>query len=215
MRTIKPVGYLALLAGILGGCFAAGRATSSAGGRPNPIVLEHGIPVGVQRTPQGAVAAADEYLAVEQETVERDPARFGSVVRVDYAPSVRQSTVAAGAADRSSDPAGMALWANGGQSFTVIGASRLDWYRSGEAQVTLWGGQVFWGPGRPPTQAWALAQTTLVWRHGRWLVLAMLTLPAPAPSPAALSGADPGAETSTAFDSQLRGFTSVSYGAPG
>ena len=215
MRAIKPVGSLALLVGVLAGCFAAGRATVSAGGRLNPIVLEHGIPVGVQRTPSGAVAAADEYLAVEQETVERDPARFASVVRVDYAPSIRQSTIAAGTADRSGDPAGMALWANGGQSFTVIGASRLDWYRTGEAQVTLWAGQVFWGPGRPPTQAWARAQTTLVWRNGRWLVLAMRTLPSPAPSPAALSGADPRAETSTTFDSQLRGFTSVSYGGPG
>ena len=215
MRPIKPIGYLALLSGILGGCFAAGRATVSAAGRPNPIVFERGIPVGVQHTPRGAVAAADEYLAVEQETVERDPARFGSVVRVDYARSIRQSTIAAGAADRSGDPAGMVLWADGGQSFTVIGASRLDWYRSGGAQVTLWAGQVFWGPGRAPTQAWALAQTTLVWRHGRWLVLAMRALPDHAPSPAALSGADPRAETGAAFDSQLRGFTSVSYGAPG
>ena len=215
MRAIKPVGSLALLAGILAGVFGAGRATVSAAGRPNLIALEHGIPVGVRRTPRGALVAAEEYLAVEQETVERDPPRFASVVHVDYAPSIRQSTIAAAAADRSSDPAGMALWANGGQSFTVIGAGRLDWYRNGGAQVTLWAGQVFWGPGRPPTQAWALAQTTLVWRNGRWLVLAMRALPDHAPSPAALSGADPRAETTTTFDSQLRGFTSVSYGAPG
>jgi hypothetical protein len=215
VRAIKPVGSLALLAAILAGCFAAGRATVSAAGRPNPIVREHGIPVGVQPTPQGALAAAAEYLAVEQATVERDPARFASVVQVDYAPSIRQSAIAAGAGDRSSDPVGMALWANGGRSFTVIAANRLDWYRRGGAQITLWAGQVFWGPGRPPTQAWALAQTTLVWRNGRWLVLALRALPARAPSPAALSGADPRDETSATFDSRLRGFTPVSYGAPG
>jgi hypothetical protein len=215
VRAIKPVGSLALLAGILAGCFAAGRATVSAAGRPNPIVLAHGIPVGVQPTPQGALAAADEYLALEQETIERNPARFAAVVKVDYAPSIRQSTIAAGAADRRSDPVGIALWANGGQSFTVIAASRLDWYQSGRAQITLWAGQVFWGPGRPPTQAWALAETTLVWRNGRWLVFAMRALPDHAPSPAALSGAEARAETNTTFDSQLRGFTSVSYGAPG
>jgi hypothetical protein len=215
VRAIKPVGYLALLAGVLVGCFAAGRATVRAGGRPNPIVLKHGIPVGVRRTPQGAVAAADEYLAVEQQTVERDPVRFASMVEADYAPAIRQSTIAAGAADRRSDPVGMALWANGGQSFTLIAASRLDWYRSGRAQVTSWAGQVFWGLGRAPTQAWALARTTLAWRNGRWVVLAMRALADPAPSPAALSAADPRDETSAAFYSQLRGFMPVSYGAPG
>jgi hypothetical protein len=130
-------------------------------------------------------------------------------------PSIRQSTIAAGGSDRRNDPRGMALWANGGQSFTLIGASRLDWYRTREAQVTSWAGQVFWGPGRAPTQAWALAQTTLAWRNGRWVVLAMRALPDPAPSPAALSGADPRAQSSVAFYSQLRGFTPVSYGAPG
>src|SRR5205085_8118152 len=125
MRAIKPVGSLTLLAGILVGCFAAGRATVGAAGSPNPIALERGIPVAVQRTPRGAVAAADEYLAVEQETVERDPVRFASMVKADYAPSIRRSTIATGAANRRSDPIGMALWANGGQSFTLIAASRL------------------------------------------------------------------------------------------
>jgi hypothetical protein len=215
VHAIKPVGSLALLIGALGGCFVAGRATVTAGGPRNPIVLERGIPVGVQRTPHGAVAAADEYLAIEQETVERDPIGFASLVEADYAPSIRQSTIAAGGSDRRSDPRGMALWASGGQSFTLIGASRLDWYRTREAQVTSWAGQVFWGPGRAPTQAWALAETTLAWRNGRWVVLGMRTLPDPAPSPAALSGADPRAQSSVAFYSQLRGFAPVSYGAPG
>jgi hypothetical protein len=215
VRAIKPIGSLAVLAGALVGCFIAGRATVSVNRRPNPIVLERGIPVGVQRTPQGAVAAADEYVAVEQDTIERDPARFGSMVEVDYARSIRQSATASAAAIRRSDPAGMALWADGGQSFTLIAASRLDWYRSGGARVTSWAGQLFWGPGRAPTQAWALAQTTLAWRDGRWVVLAMRTLPDPAPSPAVLSAADPRADTTEAFYSQLRGFVPVNYGAPG
>ena len=215
VRAFTPLGSLALLAGVLVGCFVAGRATVTVGGRPNPIVLERGIPVGVQRTPRGAVAAADEYVAVEQETVERDPVRFASMVKADYAPSIRRSTIATGAANRRSDPIGMALWANGGQSFTLIAASRLDWYRNAAARVTSWAGQVFWGPGRAPTQAWALVETTLAWRNGRWVVLAMRALPDHAPSPAALSAADPRDETSDAFYSQLRGFTPVSYSAPG
>ena len=215
MRAIKPLGFVALLAGVLAACFAAGRATVSASAPPNPIVLKRGIPMGVLRTAPGALAAADDYLAVEQETVERDPVRFASLVEADYAPSIRQSTMAAGASDRRSDPGGMTLWADRGESFTVIGASRLDWYRSGGARVTAWAGQVFWGPERPPTQAWALAQITLAWRNGRWMVLAMRRLADPAPSPAALSGAEPRDETSAAFYSQLGGFAPVSYGAPG
>jgi hypothetical protein len=206
---MRPVGLLAVLAGVPAGCFAAGRATVSAGGRPNPIVLERGIPVGVQHTREGALAAADEYLALEQESVERDPARFASLVETDFAPSIRHTTLAAAASDRQADLGGMALWADGGQSFTVIAASRLDRYRSVAAGITSWAGQVFWGPERAPTEAWALARITLGWRNGRWVVRAMRGLGDPAPSPAALSGADPVEQTSVAFSSQLRGFTPV------
>jgi hypothetical protein len=170
--------------------------------------------VGVDHTPTGAVAAADDYVASEQATVERDPERFAALVSEDYVPDLTASALTGARADRAGDPGGMRLWAKGGQSLTAIGAHRLDSYRGGAAQVTLWVGQIFWGPGRPPCQVWGLTRATLVWQGGRWQVSSMITLPTPAPAPAALPQASRADETSAVFGSQLDGFTPVSYGSP-
>ena len=55
----------------------------------DPIEEVRGVPVGVEDTPAGAVAAAEDYLATEQATVERDPARFGALVSADYLARLR------------------------------------------------------------------------------------------------------------------------------
>lgn len=180
----------------------------------DPIQTRNGIPVGMDHSPGGAVAAVDEYIAAEQSTVERDPARFAALVSEDYVPSLHGSARAGARADRRQDPAGMRLWARGGQSFTTIGAHRLDWYRGDSAQVTSWVGQVFWGPGQPPCQAWEFDQATVVWQAGRWRVSGMTTLPAVAPAPAKLPQATSRDDSGAAFDTELAGFAPVSYGSP-
>ena len=109
----------------------------------------------------------------------------------------------------------MALWGRGGESFTVIGAARLDWYHGDSAQVTTWAGQIFWGPGQAPAQVWSLGQVSLIWRSRQWEVSALSTLPEPAPSPSALPQAAREDETAATLDAKLAGFTPVTYGAPG
>ena len=109
----------------------------------------------------------------------------------------------------------MTLWADGGESFTMIGAHRLDWYRPDRAQITAWAAQVFWGPGQPPCQAWSLARITLGWRDDRWEVTGMTTLPVAAPAPAALPQAARADDGAAVFSTELAGFTPVSYGSPG
>jgi hypothetical protein len=196
--------------GIVG--FLIGRAAPSP--TPDPIQTRAGVPVGVGHSPGGAVAAADDYLTSEQASVERDPQRFQALLSQDYAPATKQSALADAAADRKRDPGGMRLWATGGQSFTVIGAHRLDWYRGDSAQVATWAGQIFWGPGQAPCQVWALGRISLAWRRGRWRVSAMTTLPGPPPAPSSLPQAGPADDTSDAFYSQLEGFSPVTYGSP-
>jgi hypothetical protein len=180
----------------------------------DPIQTRNGIPVGMDHSPGGAVAAADEYVATEQATVERAPATFVALVSEDYVRSVQRTVLAGARGDRQRDPAGMRLWTRGGQNYTTIGAHRLDWYRGDLAEVTAWVGQVFWGPGQPPCQAWELGQTTLAWRGGRWRVSSMRALSAPAPAPAQLPQASSGDDSSAAFHAELAGFTPVSYGSP-
>jgi hypothetical protein len=192
--------------------FMAG--TTAPAATPDPVQTRAGVPIGVEHTPAGAVAAADEYVATEQATVERDPARFAALVSKDYVASVRAGSLAAGRDDRLRDPAGMKLSASGGESFTTVAAHRLDWYRSSAAQVTTWAGQVFWGPHQPPSQVWALGRTDLIWRNGRWEVSGMSTLPTPAPAPAALPQDGPTDDTAADFYARLNGFVAVSYGSP-
>jgi hypothetical protein len=182
---------------------------------PDPVETEGGVPVGVDHSPAGAVVASDEYVATEQATVERDPTRLTVLVTEDWTDQLKASSLAAGGEDRLRDPAGMELWASGGQSFTTVAAHRLDLYRGDAAEVTTWAAQIFWGPGQPPSQVWALGQTNLLWRDGRWEVSAMSTLPTPAPAPAALPQAGSLDDTAGDFYSRLNGFSPVSYGRPG
>ena len=180
----------------------------------SPIALVEGVPTGVERSPAGALAAADSYLALEQQTVERDPSRFAMLVRLDYAPSIRAASLASAEAERRSDPPGITLPAGGDRSFTVIGAHRLDYYRADSAQVTTWACQIYWKPGQQPEQVWRLGQTTLAWSRARWLITGMRTVPGIAPTPASTPQADPRDDTTRLFDNLLAGFSPVSYGAP-
>jgi hypothetical protein len=208
---IAVAGLLAVLA--LGAGLVIGRASSA--GRsdaPTAVVVVRGIPVGVQDTPAGALAAADNYLATASQTVEQDPAAFAALVETVYAPASRQSTLAAAARARDADTADMRTYARGGRAVAVIAARRLDRYSSGRATVTSWLGGFVWGPGLSPRQSWNLVDTTLIWRAGRWLVAATNTerTAAPVPSVVFVDGHN---NQSPAFDSELAGMTAPFYGA--
>jgi hypothetical protein len=214
MRQQGPVVGLATVTALLAAAaFMIGRTAHAA--TPNPFELRRDVPVGIDHSPGGAVAAADEYLGTEQATVERDPARFAALVSEDYASGLKVAAIAGAQQHRQRDPRGMTIWARGGESFTVIGAQRLDRYRAESAQITAWAGQVFWGPGQPPCQAWSLGRVTLAWHDDRWEVTGMTTLPSAAPAPAALPQATLADQSAAAFSAQLAGFTAVSYGSPG
>jgi hypothetical protein len=191
----------------------AGRAGDT-GPSDGPIVLVGGVPVGVEHSRAGALVAADDYLALEQQTIERNPSRFERFVAVDYAAGVRGSALAAGESARRGDPRDVALWARGGRSFTVVAAHRLDHYDGDTARISTWAAEILWGPGQPPEQVWRLGQILLRWTGGRWLVGAMRTLPAAAPSPASTPQTGSGDDTTSVFDRLLSGFAPVSYGAP-
>ena len=211
-RRRKTIGITLIAALLTAGAFVAGTAVPAA--PADPIELRAGAPVGVEHSPSGAAAAADEYVATEQQAVERDPTRFASLVSQDYDASIRRSALAAAAGDRSRDPRGTGLWLAGGESFTAVAAHRLDWYRGDSAQVTTWAVQVFWGPGQPPCQVWGLGATTLAWSGGRWRVTSMSTLPSAAPTPAAAPQASAADSSAARFSTELESFSLVHYGSP-
>jgi hypothetical protein len=209
---IALAGLLALCA--LGTGVLVGRATSPTGHSASAaaVAIVHGVPVGVQDTPGGALAAADNYVAIASQTVEQDPAEFAALVNSVYTPGSRASALAQASAARTADVADMRNYAQGGRAVAVIAARRLDHYAQDRATVTSWLGGLVWGPALSPRQSWNLVDTTLVWRHRRWLVAAMSTerTPAPVPSVVFVDGHN---NQSAAFDSRLAGMTAPFYGA--
>jgi hypothetical protein len=206
---------LAAVAVLTFGGFLAGRGLAPARAPDNPVADAGGIPVGVERSPSGALAAADSYVALSYDTVERDPGRDTQLIDTAYAPSIRAGAISGAAAVRSQNRAGMRLWAQGGQNLSLIGARRLDYYRGDSAQVTAWNADIFWGPGRAPKQGWVLTQISLRWSGARWLVTETSTLPTPGPVPAVTPQASARNDSVAAFDTALRGFTAPTYGGVG
>ena len=185
-------------------------------GRPRPgyppgaIELSHGVPVGVQHTPAGALAAADNYLALASQSVEQDPAAFHALVAQTYVPTARGRTLAQAQRLRGADTPNMTNYQRGGHAIAVIAARRLDSYTASAATVTSWLGGFVWGPDVSPRQSWNLVDTTLRWQSGRWLVLSSNTDPTPAPVPSVVyvNGAN---DRSPAF-ARLAGMTAPFYG---
>jgi hypothetical protein len=166
-----------VLAGLLG--FGARGVASPSGA----IEISHGVPVGVEDSRAGALAAADNYLALSSQSIEQDPPVFASLVAQAYAPAVRARTLTQAQQLRASDTQNMTNYQQGGRGIAVVAARRLDSYTRSLATVTTWLGGFVWGPHLSPRQSWNLVETTLRWHAGRWLVLSSNTDPTPAPVP--------------------------------
>ena len=193
--------------------FLVGRALAPAAGPGNPIARVAGIPVGMEHSPAGALAAADAYMAVEQESVEADPAREGQLIAVDDAPSYQAADVRSAAAVRAADRAGERFVARGGHALWILGARRLDSYSAARALVSAWNGDVYWaGERADPAQSWGEDQVTLVWQAGRWRVARDATLSPNGPAVASVPQATRSNSSTAMFDQALGGFSSPPYG---
>jgi len=210
---ITAAAAIALVAVAVGVVIARTTDHPAPGG--GPVRAVNGIPIGVQHTPAGALAAADNYLAIASQTVEQAPAVFAQLVTEAYAPSVRATTLAQAAAIRSADPTGMVNYARGGRAVAVIGARRLDAYASARATVTTWLGGFVWGPGlAAPRQSWNLVDTTLAWQAGEWVIVSSSAdaTAAPVPSVVIVDGAN---NQTGAFNERLSGMSAPFYGTGG
>jgi hypothetical protein len=176
------------------------------------VRLITGVPVGVQHSRAGALAASDNYVAVSSETVLQDPTRYASLVREAYTPSYRVRAIREAQALRKRSAESIANYDAGGRALAVVGARRLESYSGDRASVTTWTGGVSWGPGRPPGQRWFFTQTNLRWDDGRWRVERIDESSRPAPTPGVVRYSDKTALRVETFDRALRGMTAPSYG---
>jgi hypothetical protein len=199
--------FLLLLVVLAGGC---GGSSSQP---PRAVRLIGGVPVGVQDSPAGALAAADDYVALASQSVEQDPAAFAALIAQVYAPEIQARTLAEGRELRASDTQNMANYAAGGHGLALVGARRLDSYTPQAASVTTWLGGIVWGPRLAPRQTWNLIATRLRWQAGRWLVVSCRTERTPAPVPAIVYVTQ-GNDRSSAF-ARLGGMSAPLYGTDG
>jgi hypothetical protein len=202
--TVLVAAVLVVAAGML----MLGYRTGVRVGRPNPIRLEDGVPVGIVDTPAGATAAAENYLVSEDDALlSRDQIR--RVVDTVWAPAERdvelaQPFPAAALAGKPATFAGLELTA-------AVAGAKLGSYTPQSAQVIVWHEITLWSATVVPTQRWSLDTVMLVWGGGRWLVASRTAVPdSETPVPAWTSGTSQDS-TSEAFDTRLAGMSAPYY----
>jgi hypothetical protein len=191
---------------------SAPKEPAQAGGAPaGAIRVVDGVPIGIEHSRAGALAAADNYVATATETAIQNPARYEQLVRRVYAPKYRVTALREAREARSGAPEIVAAYKNGRTGVAVMAARRLDAYTGGRAQVTTWRGGVVWGPTDKPFSQWFLTETGLIWDGQRWLVEKIDDTQRPAPAPP-IRYQDREALRVATFDRELRGMTAPVYG---
>ena len=203
-RFVLALGAVVVTAGAL----AFGYETVPATTRPNAIRLEHGVPVGVLDTRAGAVAAADNYVATEDDSL-LSPSQIRGVVDTEWAPQERAVELAQPflAAALAGEPATL----DGLKLTAAVAADKLQAYSPQSAQVSVWSEITIWSSTVAPTQRWTLDTVTLAWDSGRWLVTSRSTAPdSSTPVPVWTSG-DMRDRASTTFDTRLADMSAPYY----
>lgn len=207
MRTPLVVAIGALV--VTASAFAVGYHAVPRAAHPNPIRLVHGVAVGVLDTPAGAVAAADNYVASEDDALV-STGQIRAVVDAEWAPQERavelaQPFPAAALAGKPATLAGLKLTA-------LVAADKLAVYSRQTAQVGVWSEITVWSPTVEPTQHWSLDTVMLAWESGQWLVTSRSAAPdSGTPVPAWTSGGIQD-RASAAFNSRLAGMSAPYYG---
>ena len=206
LSPLRAAAIALILLGVLSGAFAAGRSTVAGPQKPNPVQLEQGIAVGVVRTPAGALAAADNYVATGI-TASLDPPALRRFADTAIDPTLRARFIAASQAggQRIGPPPGA-------RALGLVIAHRLDSYGAGRAEVSTWGVGSYWDGGSAPAQYWALVDVSLQWGSGHWQVAALQeSLPGPVP---ALVGGPAAGRSAPVWDRWLSGMSAPLYGSP-
>jgi hypothetical protein len=203
-RSLRLAAVATTLAGTLGGAFAAGRSTVPRPGAPDPLRIDHGVPVGVVETPDGVLAAADNYAATGV-TASLEPNELREFADTVIDVGARQAFLAT-SQSLSQDGAPPA----GAHVIGSVAAHRLDSYGAGTAEVSEWVLAGYWDGGAVPTQYSALVDLSLRWSGDRWLVVSVReSVPGPVPG---LTVGDGESRSTAVWDRSLGGMSAPYYG---
>ncbi|MBW3578888.1 MAG: hypothetical protein KY462_14335 [Actinobacteria bacterium] len=165
----------------------AGMREPPASSDPGPSTTVGGVPVGYERSREGAVAAAANYAVVLDSPAVLDSERLASVLqrvaeedaRADL--TERFTRIAALLEERLSLDATTRSDAGFVMRSVPAGYRILD-YSDDEATVAIWGTSVFVAAGRQAVApAWGTTELSLRWEDGDWRVLSIDTEEGPTP----------------------------------
>lgn len=185
---------------------------SDDGAVAGPVRLVDGVPVGVDPSRAGALAAADNYVTTATETAIQDPARYERFVRRVYAPEYQTTALREAGNLRDDAPELVEAYKNGRQGVALVAARRLDSFSGERARVTTWRAGVVWSTTDKPFSQWFLTESSLRWDGQRWLVERMDDARRPAPAPP-IRYQDREALRADTFERELRDMTAPIYGA--
>jgi hypothetical protein len=154
---------------------------------PGPRGTVAGVPVGYERSPAGAVAAASQYGLVAAGPLLFDDARRRAAVRAMAAPeaAARLDAELARAAATIGRLTGIgpdAGEAAGTVVLPVLVGYRVDGYDRNRAQVAIWSTGILGLQGRYPARTvWSTTVQTLRWVGGDWKLVSSVTSEGPVP----------------------------------
>jgi hypothetical protein len=154
---------------------------------PGPRRTIDGVPVGYERSPAGAVAAASQYGLVAAGPPLFQEARRRAAVRAMAAPEAvaRLDAELAGAAATIGRLTGIGPDtgpAAGTVVLPVLVGYRVDGYNRDRARVAVWSTGILGLRGRYPARTvWSTTMQTLRWVGGDWKLVSSVTREGPVP----------------------------------
>jgi hypothetical protein len=171
---------------------------------PGPARLDNGMPVGFERSEDGARAAAVAYVLAGQALLGLAPTEVPDAVRVFASSSSADAQVDDAQEQLGALRSALAEGSGPIRYVQSVLATRADAYTRARARVAVWSVGVLARVGAAQPQAgWTTSTFELVWERGDWKVWSENIAPGPAPL---LNGAARPA-TNAEFERSLTGFT--------
>jgi hypothetical protein len=188
------------------------RPTVAGQSGPGPTRVENGVPVGYAHTPEGAVAAATNFIVVQNGPLITQPDKYRVAIDTLAAPSFRPTLRSQ--AEKSlafEDSVGVISSAQQGRAvaFRIVPlAYHVDRYDGGTARIAVWAESLVGIDGVLVTkEVWATAAYSVDWVTGDWRLSGEEPVsqgPVPVTSQPATQ--------SLQFPSQLKDFQAYGYG---
>jgi hypothetical protein len=208
---ILGLGFVVGRASAPKGASSAAIGSAAAPASPGASRVENGVPVGYQRSQQGAIAAATNYTRFLGGPLILQPENARSAMTTLAAPESKDKLLKELEGNLAGIQNGSQIITNAARGVKVAVASyplayHVNNYSSTVAEVSIWSMAVLGEDGQlAPTQAWDTITVDLEWTNGDWKVTSDGTIPGPAP---ALTQAGPQTKQ---LPTQLKDYQTYSY----